>query len=616
MQISVLFAAPDQKISDPPIDKAIHIKAHTGYEYCYAPAFVDGESYVYIDNCSSSGVKFARYDVFQRIAWKIDDVWLCMTAPGSVTGVDGDGQQQWDYLKLRPCVINDPNQRWVINGRALYTADEKYRVKDYKWYTYISKNQGDYYDHTLSAEMDHWINTVAAPGNMSLKTFVGWSYVSRDGFTMYYLSDNGSKTEITDLYYNPENGHLARYFPSSGILSCMASKQSPQDNWDWVEWRFCKDIVSKQRDAGYWDISFLNGREGPARDKNGNYLRVTQFGTNWGVPYTAKGSYIKGDTTNSPKSNFVFSYDIQRWEHFVSGNFAESLHYCPAPGKQQSASHAKVRVKRSLPPDFKLNDAWRKRLHAIATSTASTTISAGICGTCLLHTYQIIAELQSTYPRDPLTEGGYFFDTAQGVDPMISLNRRFHSVYSVMRNAPQFYGIPLHPTESSDAIAVRIAASTTQSVLPQFEWRTSSLATTHDDILKAIRELLTAPAGTVWIGLMTYEGGTGRHAVPILRTSAGLKVIPTNTSLSYFEFTNETSETMDPNLVLLRLSQRRGVSAVTSFASLQLMSPEQAPLSVVLSQNNCTGEGEDRRGSGRLPASYLVNQCASGRCPL
>ncbi|EMO88625.1 hypothetical protein LEP1GSC024_0734 [Leptospira noguchii str. 2001034031] len=36
----------------------------------------------------------------------------------------------------------------------------------------------------------------------------------------------------------------------------------------------------------------------------------------------------------------------------------------------------------------------------------------------------------------------------------------------------------------------------------------------------------------------------------------------------------------------------------------------------MVSNRNCTGEGEDRRGSGQYPTSASVNQCKRGRCVL
>ncbi|WP_154643594.1 DUF1561 family protein, partial [Leptospira interrogans] len=38
----------------------------------------------------------------------------------------------------------------------------------------------------------------------------------------------------------------------------------------------------------------------------------------------------------------------------------------------------------------------------------------------------------------------------------------------------------------------------------------------------------------------------------------------------------------------------------------------------IISNRNCTGEGDDRRGTGQYPVSTSVNQCPgrSGRCML
>ncbi|PAF52243.1 hypothetical protein BKH44_03840 [Helicobacter sp. 13S00477-4] len=229
----------------------------------------------------------------------------------------------------------------------------------------------------------------------------------------------------------------------------------------------------------------------------------------------------------------------------------------------------------------------------------------------------MIAELQEYYSSTPLQSGGYFFDTAPNTNPFISFRQRFPSLDSIMTNAPQWYGVPLNPSDTSFMIATRVAFSTTQSILPNFTWSLSAPSTNRSDILAAIRTLLDQRPGTIWIGLMTYthpDGSISRHALPILRSSAGLKVIPTNTTtMSLFEFTDTVSDTTDPELVFLRLSNRE-TRTLTEFATLQLTGTFQEPLSVTFSQNNCTGEGEDRRGSGASPSSTLVNQCESGRC--
>ncbi|AGF74296.1 hypothetical protein BAnh1_04150 [Bartonella australis AUST/NH1] len=617
-----LFAAPipkiSQKLADEPIDKAIRVKIHNGWEYCYAPAFVDGESYVYINNCSSSSVQSARYDVFQRVAWKVKDVWLCMTAPGSVTGVGEKATANWDYIKLRPCVINDANQRWVIKNNAFYTADGEFRVKDHKWYAYISKNEEDYYNHILSSTMDKWVNTIATPGNMSLKTSLSWKFKSGSSFDMYYISDDGSKAEVFDLYYNPENGHIARYFPSSGLLSCIASQQSPSEDWNWVKWLFCNDNVPTTKDNGYWDVSLLAGREGPVLNRDDNFLRVTQYGSNWGRPYTVKPDYIKKDTANSPTSEFILDYDIERWNRYVMANVEDALPYCPAPGKKQDVSGFKQRVKRNLPSDFQLNEEWKRRLHAIAITRTRAGAMAGICGTCLLQTFQMIAELQETYPGLPRTSGGYFFDTAPNTDPIRSLKQRYPFLYRAIELATILHGVSLNTAEGDDVISVRAAHAAAQVALPNFDWVQSPIATDQSAIHASIRELFNAPVGTMWVGLIVFtlpNGSPLRHAVPILRSLNGIKVIPTNVSASFLGFSYQLVEATTADLVLNQLSYPTSLT-VTAFATLRLAEITTQPLSVTISQNNCTGEGEERRGSRQLPRSALVNQCESGRCPL
>ncbi|MCZ2204492.1 DUF1561 family protein [Bartonella sp. A05] len=636
LQVGALFSAPvprhgsidgnmhikppyvPQKPADKPLDTPVRVLIHTQEEYCYTPKFTQNESYVALDKCSSGEALSARYDVFQRISWKFKGVWLCLTAPRSVT----DRGETWDYLRLRPCVTNDENQRWIIIDKAIYTADKKYRVKDYKWYTYISTNKDDYYDHKLTGSMmDKWINTISVPGSISLKISIGWKFIAPYGrFDMYYISDTGPQSDVYNLYYNPESNQIGTYYASTGLMYCMVSQQSASEDWDWVKWKLCNDVIPIEKGKSYWDVSFLNGREGPILDYQGNLLRVTRYGHNWGVPYTAKTTYVEGDTRYSPTSEFVFPDDMQRWNRYVSGNLGDTLAYCPAPGYQKTVADAssKKRVKRTLPRDFQLNEQWIKRLHDIAISTDGTPVAVGICGTCLLHTYQMIAELEEYYPRGyPLEERGYFFDTRPNVNPFISLYTRYPLIDSIMRTAPRLYGIPLRPGETRDATSLRIAAATTQSILSRFDWRVSHVSASPSDVTSIIQQLLMADPGTIWIGLMTYlydSGSVSAHAVPILRSRSGLIVIPTNTSMSLEAFRTSITETADPQTVLSRMIQGRQAT-IRSLAVLQLTGQEQRPLSVVMSQRNCTGDGDDRRGSRKFPRSTAVNQCDSGRCP-
>ncbi|EYS92007.1 hypothetical protein X471_00291 [Bartonella bacilliformis str. Heidi Mejia] len=619
---AALTPKSEQKHPDNPKDQAIRVKVHTNAHYCYAPAFVNGEGYVYIDYCSSSSALFARYDVFQRVAWNVDGVWLCMTAPGSVTGIGRKSTANWDYIVLRPCVINDPNQRWTIKNNAFYTADEKFRVKDYKWYAYISKNKDDYYDHTLIT-MEDWIKTVATPVNINLKMFLGWKFVHSSGFSTYYISDDGSKSDVFDLYYNPENGHIARYFPSSGVMSCMASQQSPNDDWNWVNWKFCKDTTTAQQDIGSWNIAVLAGREGALTDYQGNFLRVTQYGFSWGQPYTAKPSYLEQDTTNSPQSNFLFTYDMERWNRYVNGNLGDTLAYCPAPGNKENVVHAtKTRVKRSLPPSFVLTEEWKKRLWEIAKSTSSTGREAiAACGVCMLHTLQMLAELQEDHLRGPRHNGeGYFFNTQEGVSPFISFRQRFPVLAARLEATISHGTTPLRVGESTLTRTTRTTRAAASILLPRYEWRPSFMARTPEEMRSQLQNLLRAPEGTLWyiVIIRSTMDGSGMigHAQPILRTHEGLVLISTNiASMSFDEFRSYLNPTRDPEILLSEFSLR-GNRRLYSLVTFQMAQLDEIPLNLYISQDNCTGEGDHRRGTRGLPRTSLINQCGSGRCAI
>ncbi|MCZ2328994.1 DUF1561 family protein, partial [Bartonella sp. F02] len=261
---------------------------------------------------------------------------------------------------------------------------------------------------------------------------------------------------------------------------------------------------------------------------------------------------------------------------------------------------------------------WRQRLFSIATSTTDSTVAAGVCGTCLLHSYQMLAELEEYYPGSPLTSGGYFFDTRPNRDPMISFHRRYPFLYNFLEDVPQRYGTPLTPSETDDEINLRIARSMTEIVLPHFMWEASNIATDRGAIMNSIQELLSAPSGTSWISFLISvlpDGSTQAHAMPILRTSSGLVVVPTNLMSEFHDFVMATQATMNAETVYDHLSQQR-TENIIFFATLRLGGIDANSLNSVMSQNNCTGDGQGRRGNRRFPGSSLVNQCVSGRCAI
>ncbi|EKO07875.1 PF07598 family protein [Leptospira interrogans str. C10069] len=548
-----------QNPTDPPKDKPIKVIVSGEGKFCYGPDFSGGESYIIIEQCWQMHVMNARYDVFQRISYNINNTWLCITAPEKVI----KAEKNWDYVHLRPCTINDPLQRWIIKNNSFWTADGFYRLKNYNWYGYISRNSGDRYNHTLDPSMNDWVNTVATPGNISIQTSIAWNLQTTEGQERYFIRWGGSDKNTTPLYYNPESGHIAQYDPISGSLYCMYS-QVGGNQWNWVTWALCSDAAISKDNPAFWNVFFKTEEGGIITDYKGNLLRVTRYGSNWGVAYAAKPDFVKTDTKNSPTSLFVLDKSLLDWTRYTYSNLGKTDQYCPA-GKHGSIIHR--RVKRTLPPDFQLTEEWIQRLYAIARSTTRQTQHSGICGVCLLQTFQMLAELQEYHSQGPLSAGGYFFDTAPNADPFISFRQRYPLLDNTLSDAINIFG-PSYNTTWLLTLAYAI------TMLPQYEWTLSNTFNTRPEILSYISSLINSPPGSIWLAILRWRRPDGTfigHSVPILRTSQGLVVIPTNVSSSRTleNFRQSLIPSTDPNHIITNL-ERPNVT-LTRFTTIELV---------------------------------------------
>ncbi|UOG32139.1 DUF1561 domain-containing protein [Leptospira noguchii] len=592
-----------QKPTDKPKDKAIKILVHDGGEFCYGPIFSGGESYIQIEQCWERHVKNARYDVFQRISYYIEDTWLCITAPEKVIR----GEENWDYVHLRPCTINDPLQRWIVKENSFWTADGNYRLKDTNWYGYISRNSGDKYNHTLDSSMNDWVKTVATPGNISIKTSIAWDLQTTYGNERYFVRWGGSDKNTTPLYYNPESGHLAQYDPVSGSLYCMYS-QVGKSNWNWVQWVSCSDAAISKDNPAFWNVNWETSEGGLITDYKGNVLRVTRYGSNWGVAYAVKPSYLEKDITHFPTSLFIVDKSLLDWIRYTTSNLGKTDQYCPA-GNQESLG--RKRVVRTLPPNFQLTEEWIQRLYAIATSNTQPGSIEEICRTCMLHSFQMLAELQEYHSQGPLQSGGYFFDTAPNTDPFVSTRQRYPELSTLITDIPEVYS---RITSSTRIRAYGYA----RNMLPQYLWNLSYEFATPTEIRSHVNWLFSNSVGSIWLAIASLQTQSGNfiwRAVPILRTSQGLVVIQTNLRETPLDsYRQSLSSLSNPSQVIANLSTHNTV--LHRLITIELGHYYQNPLSTMISNNNCTGEGEDRRGTGENPTSTSVNQCASGRCTL
>lgn len=603
-----------QKLADSPKDSIIKVLDENGQIRCYMP---DVRSiYAVIGTCRTSWAKPARYDVFGRIAYNVEDTWLCLSAPESVAQIK---RKDKDYLTLKPCVINDKKQRWKVKNDLFYSLDESYVIKDDGAYLYATTLR----DKSLKlsrihTSMSEWLSTIARPANLSILTSLAWDYTTREGTQRYFLYNNGSGRNTTDLYYNLESGHIAQYDGYKGLNCLYADLGGAQ--WSWAWWGKCTDAKAPSKNRAYWRFIRVSEAEAVLLNFQGAPLRVTSTGIHWGVPYIVAPKYLLQDSANHPTSRFIIDKDTQDWLRFIYANIGDNLPFCPAPAQNPNPQNLVQPLQSQVPPlpyDFSLNDAWRTRLLAIINTNDGSATSSGVCGVCLLQSFQIIAELLEN-PQVPRVSGGYFYDTQMGANPFISFESRnsllYHTLDDIVRWFPSYAQSPtISPNEEFD-YNNNLALMSAIALLAQHNWRITTRAQNPSDIPRVINTIFNAPRGSAFVLLLrlNFAGGEGGHAMVALQTAQGVVLIPTNAAMSAEEFNGFSAPIRNISEFMLRFSAYN--FGIANIALLEVSGTFTSAFTENISLNNCTGEGENRRGSGATPTSALVNQCASGRC--
>lgn len=276
-----------------------------------------------------------------------------------------------------------------------------------------------------------------------------------------------------------------------------------------------------------------------------------------------------------------------------------------------------------LPLDFNLN-AWIPRLLQIigTTNTEALTTRSGICGTCMLHTYQIIAEFMHFHNAPPLS-GGYFFDAIPNTNPFHSFQQRNALLFDTLNDIIEYYGrsnLTQHTEIFNNTVEVAFASSI--SMLPQYSWNLVGSASTTPEINTLLSNIFTqsAPGSMYLTVLMRYipESHTIRgHAVVTIRASNGFIVIPTNISgISLSGLRSYTQLATTPQELQRRYTMRLSGAplGLVGLAFLEIREPFNLPFASALSFRDCSGFGEDRRGNLGIPTASTLNQCSSGRC--
>ena len=276
-----------------------------------------------------------------------------------------------------------------------------------------------------------------------------------------------------------------------------------------------------------------------------------------------------------------------------------------------------------LPIDFNLS-AWVARLLQIIGTTNDEALATrtGICGTCMLHSYQIIAEFMH-YHNSPPLGGGYFFDAVPNTNPFTSFQNRNPLLYDTLSDIVDYYGrtnLIGHTETFTNTVEVAFASSI--SMLPQYEWNLIASASTTREINALLSNIFNVaqPGAMYFTVLMRYVPETRDfrgHAVVTIRASTGFIVIPTNIrGISLNSLRAYTQLATTPQELQDRFTMRLTGSPLNlvGLAFIEVREPFNLPFASALSFQDCGGFGEDRRGNAALPRASTLNQCSSGRC--
>ena len=276
-----------------------------------------------------------------------------------------------------------------------------------------------------------------------------------------------------------------------------------------------------------------------------------------------------------------------------------------------------------LPIDFNLS-AWVARMLQIIGTTNDEALATrtGICGTCMLHSYQIIAEFMH-YHNSPPLGGGYFFDAVPNTNPFTSFQNRNPLLYDTLSDIVDYYGrtnLIGHTETFTNTVEVAFASSI--SMLPQYEWNLIGSASTTREINALLSNIFNVaqPGAMYFTVLMRYVPETRDfrgHAVVTIRASTGFIVIPTNIrGISLNSLRAYTQLATTPQELQERFTMRLTGSPLNlvGLAFIEVREPFNLPFASALSFQDCGGFGEDRRGNAALPRASTLNQCSSGRC--
>ncbi|CAM4060554.1 DUF1561 family protein [Campylobacter armoricus] len=594
-------------------DSRLLVQTHGEKPRCLSPVSFDDDIFLRVQECK--GASIARYDIFKRIAFKYKNEWLCLSLREGLTKGRGDK----DHLVLRPCVLNDDTQWFDIKNNE-FSLSKYPNIKLFEFNNLILASKVNFGNKVkiFKPIMKEWLESLAPPINYDIKTSIAFNTINPQtrAIKTFFIHPNGAGRNSYDFFYDPTKGYLKTYNPSNAHFYCLMSNLDNKTSSS-ISWTNCPQInLPPSSDPYTWNFdisvnSFI-------LDVNGNILDVAR-GSDFGKLFiTTKKEFAKqGLHTSDFSGIFIFNRYFNSLRNFIARNISFQNDTC---GNEK-------RFKRDIINDSLANfdplkGGWRRKFFDISTSTDGNNAFNGICGYCLLHTYEILALLTEVFPRNdqaPIGNMGYFFNYGLNTNPLESFRLRFPTLSNTLLFSLNYWGDSFYTNEPLYLRASRAVESATRITLPRRSWEIGNPVFSRDLVAERIQDLLDAPAGSVFIALLNTNPNVAfdGHAMPIIRTNQGVIIIPTNIrNISFTDYADFIRPVNTIEEIMLRLSTNNSYE-VTALNFIQMQGPIEDTLSSLLSQNNCSGEGSDgRRGNGLNLNTRNANSCNAARCSL
>lgn len=594
-------------------DSRLLVQTHGEKPRCLTPVSFDGDIFLRVQECKN--VSIARYDIFKRIAFRYKNEWLCLSLREGLT----KGRGNKDHIVLRPCVLNDDTQWFEITNNEIFFS--KYPdIKLFEFNNLILASKVNFGNKVkvFKPVMKEWLEALPPPINYDIKTTIAFNTVNPQtkNRETFFINPHGASKQEFYFFYDPTKGYLKIFNPSNARFSCLKSNLNNKTNF-FISWTNCPQInLPPDTDPYAWN--FDTSSNSFIFDAKQNILDVAR-GSDFGKLFivTKKEFEKQGLYTSDFSGIFIFNKYFNSLRNFIARNISFQSDTC---GYEK-------RFKRDIVNDSianfdPLKGGWRRKFFDISTSTDGNRIFNGICGYCLLHTYEIIALLTEVFPTNnqaPIGNVGYFFNYGENTNPLESFSFRSPTLSNTFFFSLDYWGDSFYANEPLYLRASRAVESVTRLTLPRRSWEIGSPVFSKDLFVEKIQDLLNVPAGSIFIALLNTNPNVAfdGHAMPIIRTNQGVIVVPTNIQrISFTDYADFIRPVNTIEEIMDRLTTNNSYE-ITALNFIQMLGPIEDALSSLISQNNCSGEGNNgRRGNGLNLNTRNANACQSTRCSL